>query len=93
MPSQRLWAFWRYDTFPYMLGAPVKEVLEDGWVTVEGYTGMKFRPIKLLPLKQGEKQWAKVSDLRSAHQETVRKLKREFNAKVQEVVGFDPLKE
>jgi hypothetical protein len=53
--SQKLFAFWGYDIFPYVLGGEVEELKADGDVTVKGYRGMKFTPIKLFPLAKGRK--------------------------------------
>jgi hypothetical protein len=50
-----LFAFWRYDLFPYVLGAPVMEMNEIGWIKAQGYGGRWFKPTKLLPLEAGWK--------------------------------------
>ena len=49
----KLYAFWKYDQFPYVLGGEVRTFLEDGSVTIQGYGGMAFTPVKVVPLKSG----------------------------------------
>lgn len=58
------WAFWRYDHFPYTLSGPVTQIHDDnGNVSVEGYDGMTFKPLALIPGKRGEElhQWLKAA--------------------------------
>jgi hypothetical protein len=52
---ERLYAFWRYDQFPYVLGGAVVQMHADGLVETENYgRGAHFRPIKLtLPAELG----------------------------------------
>ena len=49
-----LFAFWRYDQYPYVLGAPVTKMDDEGRVYVPDYQGW-FTPIKILPLQKGKK--------------------------------------
>ena len=51
---KKLFAFWRYDQFPFVLGAEVEDIDDDGWVKAKGYDGMKFKPIKIVPAEVGE---------------------------------------
>ena len=51
--QQILYAFWDYDLCPYMLGGVVKELTLSGRVRVEGYDGLAFKPIAILPEKAG----------------------------------------
>lgn len=48
-----LFAFWRYDQYPYVLGAPITKMDDDGKVYAPNYQGW-FTPIKLMPLKKGK---------------------------------------
>jgi hypothetical protein len=47
-----LFAFWRYDLYPYVLGAPITAMDNDGKVYVPSYQGWVV-PFKLMPLKKG----------------------------------------
>lgn len=48
-----LFAFWRYDQYPFVLGAPVTEMDDEGKVYVPNYQGW-VKPLKLMPLKKGK---------------------------------------
>ena len=45
----RVFAFWSYDGFPYVLGAEVRHVHPDGLVSVVGYPGFRFRSMSSWP--------------------------------------------
>jgi hypothetical protein len=60
-----LFAFWRYDLFPYVLGAQVIEMRADGWVSTKGYGHYWFKPTKLLPLVEGKKLWERLLELQT----------------------------
>lgn len=47
-----LFAFWRYDLYPYVTGAPITKMNDDGLVYAPSYQGW-FAPIKLMPLSKG----------------------------------------
>ena len=78
-----LFAFWRYDFFPYVLGGPVDAMDEKGNVQTTNYGyGRWFRPIKLVPLVAGKELLAKLEVLRTEHLEAKRKLDEEWRAKI-----------
>ena len=48
------YAFWKYDRFPFVLGGEVTGFRGDGWVETENYGwGCYFKPIKIVPLEDG----------------------------------------
>jgi len=49
-----VFAFWKYDCFPYILGAKIKYLYSDGMIEPEGYPGFKFYPIAFFPPSEGE---------------------------------------
>jgi hypothetical protein len=50
-----MYAFWRYDMHFGVLGGKVEgDIHPGGFVCVEGYTGMQFKPIILLPDEEGQ---------------------------------------
>lgn len=51
--NERLFVFWRYDQFPYCIGAEVEKFCSDGFVKPKGYGGMCFKPIIILPYEEG----------------------------------------
>ncbi len=63
----KLWAFWPYDQFPFLLSGKVSEQLEDGRVKVEGYTGMVFRPVYLASGGAGERLDRELRRVREAY--------------------------
>ncbi len=48
-----LFAFWRYDLYPYVLGGVAERMDDDGRVYVRAYQGW-VKPIKLMPIKKGK---------------------------------------
>ena len=60
---KKLFAFWRYDQFPYVLGAEIEYINDDGFVRAKGFGGMMFRPIKIVPIAAGEQINAKLKKL------------------------------
>lgn len=75
--NKPLFAFWRYDRFPFVLGGEVIEMYDDGHVTAKGYTGMMFRPIKILPLEAGKTLKKKLDDLEARHQQALKEVDQE----------------
>lgn len=49
-----LWAFWGYDSYPYIIGGKVVKGYASGVVKVEGYGDHTFRPKMLILGKDGE---------------------------------------
>lgn len=67
--GQRLFAFWRYSSYPFVLGAEVVGFSDDGWVEAAGYGGMRFRPIKIVPVAAGVKIHAALKRLEAEERE------------------------
>lgn len=62
---KELFAFWRYDSFPYVLGGHVTKMSESGLVETKEYGRQQwFRPIILLPKNTGEKIQSELRKLR-----------------------------
>ena len=75
VPPLELWTCWSYDKFPYLLSGKVKNQLLDGWVEVEGYSGMKFKPLYMATGAAGKKMDQEIKHIRSTyrlHQELAR---------------------
>lgn len=56
-PSQKvsgMFAFWRYDQYPYVLGGEIDMMDDEGLVRVPSYGNAWFQPIKLVPIKKGK---------------------------------------
>ena len=52
--DQKLYAFWKYDLFPYLLGGEVVRIDAGGYVEPLGYGKMKVKPLIILPFERGE---------------------------------------
>ena len=72
-----LFAFWKYDQFPYLLGGNVEKVFENGLVKIKEYNST-FRPVLILPKENGEMLKAKLEDLRAEYREEQSKLRLKF---------------
>lgn len=88
--EMRLFAFWRYDTFPFFLGAEVLEVRDNGSVRVVGYNGMLFTPVKILPLSAGESLQANLKELEGEWREEMRETNARWRQKVTDLMGAIP---
>lgn len=84
-----LFAFWRYDRYPYTLGGKASKMRADGAVYVNSYQGW-FRPFKLLPISTGEKLYTKLKLLEESHRQAERKVKNEFDKRLFEVMPDHP---
>ena len=51
--DEKYYAFWKYNGIPNLLGGEVTEFKPNGQVSVKGYTGMLFYPVKVVPLAEG----------------------------------------
>lgn len=77
--TTKLYAFWKHDTFPYVLGAPVDRINRYGNIEAEGYAGMSFSPIKLLPREDGEKLQKDLDDFQAEYRKALAGLNDNFN--------------
>lgn len=77
-----LYAFWRYDSFPYVLGGPVSTMNERGDVTIPTYGNGVVTPIKIVPYDAGRKLLEQIDALRAEHREVLDKLNDDFTARV-----------
>ena len=50
--EDKLYAFWKYDQPPYVLGGIVTKIREDGKVCIKGFAGSCFTPLQILPLEE-----------------------------------------
>lgn len=89
--KQRLYAFWKYDGYPYILGAEVIQFFENGSVECVGYAGYAFKPVKILPLKQGAILKEKLRQLEKDRQKAKAQFDNEWDTKAQET--FDEWKD
>ena len=88
MLKQELYAFWKYDQFPFVCCGTVTSMMSDGWVEIKEYgKGYLFNPIKIVPLEQGLKIKRELDALTVAyrketealHKSKVKQLKETFD--------------
>ena len=84
-----LFAFWEYDTYPYMLGGKASKMNDKGYVYVDSYQSW-FNPFKLMPVAVGKKLYAEVENLRASYREADIQLKKEYVDKLFGVVPYHP---
>ena len=82
---KKLFAFWKYDQFPYLLGAPVSKINEKGMWHAPNYQ-MWFRPQKLLPIKQGEELKEKLEKLDKEYKKEHKLVDEKFNKLLEELI-------
>lgn len=66
--QNKLYAFWKYDQFPYVLGGEATKAIKDSvsgkvYYQIKGYDGMQFLPLKVVDLSVGLKIQKKLDDL------------------------------
>lgn len=83
----KMFAFWKYDSFPYILGGEMLRMEEDGLVQVKGFQGYRFKPIKLLPIKAGAALLAKLKALTAEHKTEMNALNEDFRVRARELFG------
>ncbi len=85
----RLYAFWTYDSYPYLLGGEVTKMLPNGMVEVKGYgRGFAFVPVKLLPLETGKAFQDYLNELKSQHSKAKSIFDRSWIAKADELLAM-----
>ncbi len=68
MMTPSLYAFWaNNDRYPYVLGAEIDQILDNGLVRTMGYNGSLFRPVLIVPLAAGLAMQAKLDALREEY--------------------------
>lgn len=82
------YAFWEYDIPPFLLGGVVEKVDEEGYVTIENrYQGYRFRPVAVVPLKEGLKMQKKLDKAERKYRKRMEKAKNDILDTVHRMVG------
>ena len=80
----KMYAFWKYDIPPFLLGGEVKEIQEDGCVSVVGYTS-KFKPVLIVPIEKGIKLQKKLNKANAKYKKIVATAKEDLLAVVKKI--------
>lgn len=78
--------FWSYDSFPFVLGGVVKTMRDNGTAEPVGYDGYSFRPLCILPLKDGLQKWKELEEIKDRHDATINMLRRMFRAEAEHIL-------
>lgn len=84
--NKKLYAFWKYDLFPYVLGGEVTDINDDGLVYIESYQA-RFRPILILPFEKGKKINQEIEKIKNSYDNEFKKLRKE---KLKEIIDICP---
>ena len=88
MQDQTLYAFWKYDQFPYVLGGTVTKMNGDGSVQIKEYGNSSFNPVKILPLEDGKKMQNALYVLQSKRDKALKEVNTTFNALLRDNFPF-----
>jgi len=83
--KQQLWAFWKYDLFPYVLGGEVESIECDGSVRVFGGLVL-MTPILILPKKEGQKRMDEIKRITNEYRRESDKLKTTYKSQVEKIM-------
>ncbi len=86
----RTFALWRHDQFPYILVGEMIETLPDGSVTVKGYEGARFTPLRLAPGTEGARLQADLEALRAEYRHAGRAFESHWRERARMMAGDAP---
>lgn len=71
-----LYAFWKYDLPPFLLGGIVELINKDGHVKIKDrYDGMRFKPAVLVPLEKGLALQQKLDEAQTVYEKETKAAK------------------
>lgn len=73
-----VYAFWKYDIYPHLLGAKVIEEVERGKVKIEGYNGYIFQYQFLLMGESGKELLSTLRWLKGEFEYDKQKLRKQY---------------
>ena len=87
--DKNLFAFWKYDQFPYLLGGTVTKLTDEGWVeTIEYGPGNRFLAVKILPVGAGKKLNEKLRRMKTDRDSALDKVIIEWDETLKALVDF-----
>jgi hypothetical protein len=81
-----LFAFWKYSSFPFVLGGTVVEMRPCGTVRTKEYVYMWFMPIKIMPVEAGKKLLAQLEKVRADEHTAQARFNKEWAAKIHDLL-------
>ena len=86
--DRELFAFWQYDTYPYLLGGTITQMDDQGRIeTVEYGHGNWFRPVKILPVKAGQELMRQICELTKKRDAAFLELTADWDINLKSLVG------
>lgn len=80
-----LYAFWRYDLYPYILGAPVEKIEDNGTVIPPSYGGFRYKPFFVTSFKNGVALKAQLENLTLLQKEAINAVNADFGARLDDL--------
>ena len=80
-----MFGFWKYDQYPYLLGAEITGFRENGRITAKGYEGFTFNPVKILNYSEGVKVKKELDLLEVQYHAKLDEIHEVFNNKLKEI--------
>lgn len=81
--QDKLYAFWKYDVEPFLLGAEVED-MKGSLVKPKGYTGW-FKTVKIVPLEKGIKLQKKLNKAKAKYMKITQQADNELRETVKEI--------
>lgn len=78
--KHKLYAFWKHDVPPYVLGGEVTEIKSNCRVCVKGFTGCSFLPLQILPLEEGRAKQKEIDLALKNYKNTIKKAEEELRS-------------
>lgn len=88
MTKMKIYAFWKYDLFPFVLGGEVTQMKEGAVETVEYGKGSWFMYIKVFPLKEGRAIKKQLDALCERYYKDKKALSEKFLAERNTIIDF-----
>lgn len=82
----KLYAFWKHDIPPYVLGGEVTEIKSNGRVCVKGFTGYSFLPLQILPLEEGRAKQKEIDLALKNYKNTIKKAEDELRSHTKQLL-------
>jgi hypothetical protein len=88
MMPDKMMAFWRYESFPFVLCGKIVKMKGDGKVETEEYgPGFWFKPIKIVPYDEGLMIKNRLKKLTQRYHTELDKFKDGFNQAAKTIIG------
>lgn len=85
----KMFAFWKYDTFPFCLGGTIIKTLDSGAVSTKEFGGGSyFKPIAVLPDEAGVKIKQELEALEAEYNKECKALLVKYKRKAKKIANF-----